>query len=175
MSATVELHEVESKAVGNDVPIAVITPPGFEPEGDALPLCIALHGGGEDRSSLAESVPMFEEMWSAGLLPPMVLVSASTGPLSWYAGPWEDFIADELPEFMATRFRTRTDAAGIVLTGVSMGGMGTLKIGLRRPDRFAAIAAMEPGIDPGFEHAAATPRNTFNRFTDVFFTIICGN
>jgi S-formylglutathione hydrolase len=167
MSATVELHEVESKAVGNDVPIAVITPPGFEPEGDALPLCIALHGGGEDRSSLAESVPMFEEMWSAGLLPPMVLVSASTGPLSWYAGPWEDFIADELPEFMATRFRTRTDAAGIVLTGVSMGGMGTLKIGLRRPDRFAAIAAMEPGIDPGFEHAAATPRNTFNRFTEL--------
>ena len=79
----------------------------------------------------------------------------------------EDFIADELPESMAKRFHTRTDPAGTVMTGVSMGGYGTLKIGLRRPERFAAIASMEPGIEPGFERAAATPRNTFYRFPEV--------
>ena len=90
----------------------------------------------------------------------MVLASASTGPMSWYAGRWEEFIADELPGFLAKRFHTRTDPAGTVLTGASMGGYGTLKIGLRHPDRFAAIAAIEPGIEPGFARALPLRRAT---------------
>ena len=167
MSATVELLDIRSTAVGADVPIAVITPPGFDPAGDALPLALTLHGGGGDRSNLANSAPLYEALWSARVIAPMVLASASTGPMSWYAGRWEEFIADELPGFLAKRFHTRTDPAGTVLTGASMGGYGTLKIGLRHPDRFAAIAAIEPGIEPGFARAAATPRNTFYRFPEV--------
>ncbi len=167
MSATVELLDVKATTVGAEVPIAVITPPGFDPGGDPLPLCLNLHGGGGDRSNLAESAQLYEGLWAAGMLPPMVLASASTGPLSWYAGPWEDFVAEELPALLAKRFHTRTDAAGTVLTGISMGGFGTLKIGLRRPERFVAIAALEPGIEPGFTRAAATPRNTFYRFPDT--------
>ena len=57
---------------------------------------------------------------------------------------------------MAERFKTRDDPAGTLLTGVSMGGFGTLKIGLRRPGRFGALAALEPAIEPGFTRAAAT-------------------
>ena len=167
MSATVELFEVSSSSVGAEVPIAVITPPEFDPQGPPLPLCLSLHGGGGDRSALAESAPLFEALWDAGLLPPMVLASASTGPLSWYAGPWEEFVATEFPDALAARYGSRTDQGGTVMTGISMGGYGTLKIGLRRPDRFCALAAMEAAIEPGTRPSDRGPRNTFYRFEEV--------
>jgi S-formylglutathione hydrolase len=161
-----ELIEINAKTVNQTVPLGVIVPPGFVQTGSPLPLCIFLHGGGGDRSMALEMQPMYEAMWTAGTLAPMVIVSASTGPLSWYAGPWEEFIAAELPEIMAGKFGTRSDPAGTVLTGLSMGGLGTLKIAFRRPDRFAAIAALEPGIEPGLRRVEASPRNTFYRFPE---------
>lgn len=162
-----ELIEINARTVNQNVPLGVIVPPGFDPANVALPLCIFLHGGGGDRSMALEMHPMYEAMWAAGTLTPMIIVSASTGPLSWYTGPWEEFIAAELPEVMAEKFGTRLDQAGTVLTGLSMGGLGTLKIAFRRPDRFAAIAALEPGIEPGLTRAEASPRNSFYRFPAV--------
>ena len=161
-----ERIEITAQGVNQTVPLGVIVPPGFDQTDTPLPLCIFLHGGGGDRSMALEMQPMYEAMWVAGTLAPMLIVSASTGPLSWYAGPWEEFIAAELPEVMAEKFGTRLDPAGTVLTGLSMGGYGTLKIAFRRPDRFAAIAALEPGIEPGLSRAGASPRNTFYRFPD---------
>lgn len=162
----VELFEIPSHVVDNAVPLGVILPPDFDKADTPLPLCIFLHGGGGDRSMAVEMQPLFDTLWETGTMMPMVIVSASTGPLSWYAGAWEEYIANELPTVMENNFNTRTDAGGVVLTGISMGGFGTLKIGCRRPERFAAIAAVEPAIEPGLRRADANPRNTYYRFPE---------
>ena len=165
-ASRIELFESPSKQVNHSVPLGVILPPDFERAAAPLPLCIFLHGGAGDRSMAVEMQPLYDGLWAAGTLTPMVIVSASTGPLSWYAGPWEEYIATELPTVMAEKFGTRSDSRGVVLTGLSMGGYGTLKIACRRPERFAAIAALEPGIEPGLRRADAKPRNTFYRFPE---------
>lgn len=151
-NSTQKLVDIESKTIGASVPAAVVLPPGFDPEGEPLPLFIELHGLGGDRTELGRAFGRWiDEMFRAGTLCPAVLVSCSSEPGGFYAGAWERFFAEELPEWMAKNFGTRSDREGVVLAGLSMGGYGTLKIGFKHPDRFAAIAGWMPAGDPSFE------------------------
>ena len=47
-----------------------------------------------------------------------------------------------------------------------MGGSTRSRSGCGDPERFAALAALEPAVEPGFTRAAATPRNMFYRFPE---------
>jgi S-formylglutathione hydrolase len=165
--ATMHLLEMDSELAGRAVELAVLTPPGFELGSDPLPLLVFLHGGGGDRAVLQYDQARFEAAWRDGSADPMVVVAPTTGPLSWYADPWGDVVAEEIPAFMAERFGTRVDRAGCALAGRSMGGYGTLNIAFKRPDRFGAIAALEPAVEPGLGRGDATARNTFYRFVDL--------
>jgi S-formylglutathione hydrolase FrmB len=57
-------------------------------------------------------------------------------------GNWEGYIAEDLVAYMDQNYRTIPvrDARG--LAGHSMGGYGTIRIGMKRPDVFAAIYAL---------------------------------
>ena len=57
-------------------------------------------------------------------------------------GDWETFIAKELPAFIDTRYRTVASREGRGLAGHSMGGYGTLRVGMKQPSAFAALYAM---------------------------------
>jgi S-formylglutathione hydrolase len=70
-------------------------------------------------------------------------------------GFWEDYVADDLVAYMDKNYRTipRREARG--LGGHSMGGYGTFKIAMKRPDVFSAIYALsscclnEGNVRPG--------------------------
>ena len=57
-------------------------------------------------------------------------------------GNWEGYIAEDLVAYMDRTYRTlpRRDSRG--LAGHSMGGYGTIRIGMKRPDVFASIYAL---------------------------------
>ncbi len=59
-------------------------------------------------------------------------------------GDFEDYIAHDLVHYIDGHFRTiaRREARG--LAGHSMGGYGTLRIGMHHPDEFVALYAMNP-------------------------------
>ncbi len=59
-------------------------------------------------------------------------------------GDWERFVAEELVAVIDTRYRTlaRRDSRG--LAGHSMGGYGTLRIGMKYPQVFSSIYALSP-------------------------------
>jgi pimeloyl-ACP methyl ester carboxylesterase len=90
-------------------------------------------------------------MFNEGLIPPMVVVSFSGGPVSYYHGTWETFVTKELPQWAAEEYGVSIKSEHTLLTGISMGGYGSLKIGLKNPERFKAIAPMEPAIMPILE------------------------
>ena len=96
-AAHVALGELQSDFVPEAVPYAVLTPHGGDP--GPFPLCIVLHGGGGSRQSLVACGSLFEDWWSDGSLPPMVLASPSAG-MSYYledaaaAVRWDAFIAE---------------------------------------------------------------------------------
>ena len=69
-------------------------------------------------------------------------------------GDWEDFVAAELVSFIDGRYRTIPDRMSRGLAGHSMGGYGTVRIGMKRPDAFSSIYALSaccmtpPSDDP---------------------------
>ena len=163
-SYTVARFDVPSTAVGSAVPASALLPPGFDrASGVALPLVIWLHGGGGDREHLPQYRPWLDELTEHGVIPPMVYVSFSTSPFSGFLGPWEQFVADELPRAMAERYGTRMDREGLAVAGISMGGYGALKSAFRSPDRFAAVGAMEPSVEPTLTSLPSFKRNTWTR------------
>ncbi|MEM7003592.1 MAG: hypothetical protein AAF529_22595 [Pseudomonadota bacterium] len=86
--------------------MSVVLPPEYKLDDMDLPLLIHLHGGGMDRESLTMMLPIWQALWDSCDLPPLVMVSFSSGGGSWYRGPWEEFVVDELPDWSQERFGT---------------------------------------------------------------------
>lgn len=58
------------------------------------------------------------------------------------AGNWEGYVAEDLVAYMDKNYRTVASREGRGLAGHSMGGYGTIRIGMKRPDVFSAIYAL---------------------------------
>lgn len=59
-------------------------------------------------------------------------------------GNWEDFIASDLVRYIDAHYRTLNSAESRGLAGHSMGGYGTIRIGMKHPDVFGSIYALSP-------------------------------
>lgn len=150
------------------VPYSVLLPPGYDAgEPGAFPLCLFLHGASGDRDNLSQLQPLFEEDWTSGRLPPMVIACASTGGMSYYLDHpdgselWETFVAETFPAHLRSELRVGAGARSTAIAGISMGGYGSLKIAFRRPCSFAAVAALQPMIEPALRSSDSGPRNRF--------------
>src|SRR5262245_27526264 len=69
--------KVETKLTPSPVEYAALLPDGYETAKEPFPLLLFLHGGGGDKSFLNRFRSVFDEMWKAGTLPPMVVVTPS--------------------------------------------------------------------------------------------------
>lgn len=84
-----------------------------------------------------------------------------SGDLSFYAnintGRYYDWLTAELPAKLAAMLPVSSDPRENFLAGFSMGGHGTLKVGLSAPEKYAAICPMSAGnlLLTGWEHADA--------------------
>ncbi len=157
-----------TKLVPHPVPYSVLLPDGYDAAGVKLPLLVALHGGGGDTSFLAQQQPIFEQMWRDGTLPKMVVVTPSAGRsfyMDWKDGSqkWETLVLFALVDHIREQYAVSRDRSGLFLFGISMGGMGGLRMAFRHPERVGAVVALEPGIDPGLKWADVKPRNRFWR------------
>ncbi|MBO5821490.1 MAG: esterase family protein [Lentisphaeria bacterium] len=61
--------------------------------------------------------------------------------------PYWSFISEELPEFVSSMFPLSLERKDCFAAGLSMGGYGALKLGLRCPERFSAVAGLSPVVD----------------------------
>ncbi len=55
---------------------------------------------------------------------------------------WEDYIIQDLIPYVDTHFRTITTRQGRAIAGLSMGGYGALKLALKYPQMFCAVASL---------------------------------
>ncbi len=70
-------------------------------------------------------------------------------------------MTEVLPK-LREEFRVRTDAAGTLVSGYSMGGIGSLRLAFKYPDQFVAVAALAPAIEPAFAFDDIEPPDRFN-------------
>jgi S-formylglutathione hydrolase len=59
-------------------------------------------------------------------------------------GDWDRFISDELVAYIDSHYRTLAKAESRGLAGHSMGGYGTIRIGMRHPEVFSSVYALSP-------------------------------
>jgi S-formylglutathione hydrolase FrmB len=97
-------------------------------------LLYQLHGASDDHRAWIEKSNFLR--YVDGL--PLVVVMPS-GENSYYLGPWEKLVVDDIPAHVARTFRVREGKAAI--GGLSMGGYGAIRIGLLYPHRYASIFA----------------------------------
>jgi enterochelin esterase-like enzyme len=59
-------------------------------------------------------------------------------------GDWETFVTKELVTYIDSKYRTLANKDSRGLSGHSMGGYGTLRLGMKYPDVYSAIYALSP-------------------------------
>lgn len=61
-------------------------------------------------------------------------------------GNWEDFTARDLVSYIDGKYRTLARAESRGLAGHSMGGHGAIKVGMRHPEVFSVVYALNPAV-----------------------------
>jgi enterochelin esterase-like enzyme len=153
----VHSREIAGNLLGTpaDRDVFVVLPPGYDRERSRrYPVVYALHGYsiGADQWMKEVRLPQTAESAFAKGTPGMILVLPSSknefnGAFysnSVTTGNFENFIADELIDYIDAHYRTlaRPESRGLV--GHSMGGYGAARIGIRRAERFGALYVMSP-------------------------------
>ena len=126
--ATVEMF---SPALGRTTAYTALVPDVGEPPFAVLYL---LHGHDDDHRAWLYKSSILRH---AAALP--LLIVMPSGENSYYVGAHEALVADELPAHVARTFRVRDGRAA--LGGLSMGGYGAIRSGLKYPGRYASIYA----------------------------------
>jgi len=157
---------IDTKAVPSPARYAVLLPPSYASGARRYPLLLWLHGGNGDHDFLATQVGLFESAWQ-GSLTPEVVVATPDADRSFYldyrdgSQRWERFIVDELVPALERDYRI--DAAEVYVGGVSMGGMGALRLAFKHPELFRIVIAFEPGIEPALAWRDVQERDKFWR------------
>lgn len=164
--------EVESDLVPSPVEYALIAPDGFRDMKD-LPLILNLHGGGGNRERLFDQQGLWDHLWTTEQIAPAIVVMPSVTERGFYMNfrdgseRWEDFITGPFLDHLRTTYPATTDPKRTFLMGASMGGMGSLRMAFRYPDRFGAVAALEPGIEPVLAFGEIRMKHRFWRGDDL--------
>ena len=152
---TVHGKSLEGNLEGDsaDRDVFVYLPPSYQNSpGRRYPVVYTLHGYGLHAQQWVgfANVSGLEKGLTAGTTKEMILVSPDAFSLhngSFYSnskttGDWETFIADELVKYIDSHYRTIPDRMSRGLAGHSMGGYGTLRIGMKHPEVYSSLYAM---------------------------------
>ena len=112
-------------------------PEGFDPD-EPRPLVIALHFAGKNRAHFGRGI--LTSLVEPGLRELGAIIAAPDSPGQGWTSPDSERAVLALVDFLTESYRI--DPKRIVLTGYSMGSMGTWTIASRHPDRFTAVVPM---------------------------------
>lgn len=134
---------IESEAVGQELPISVLEPPG---PSRGRPLLVFLHGaGGTDETSIGDPA-IHSTLADLGDVAPVV--AFPDGQLSWWRDrdgrDWGRYVVREVIPAVARRYGT--DRGRVAIGGISMGGFGAYHLGLTYPRRFCAVGGHSAGL-----------------------------
>src|SRR5687768_5121595 len=171
---TVHGRSLEGNLAGEspDRAVVVYLPPGYAAETNRrYPVLYYLHGYTATAETYGKMLALpdsIDRAIAAGSRPMIVVLpdaftkfGGSMFSNSPTIGDWETFIAQELPAFIDSRYRTIASRDGRGLAGHSMGGYGTMRVGMKQAAAFAALYAMSSCClmnDPGGGRGAGPAR-----------------
>ncbi len=111
------------------------------------PVLWLLHGASDNHTIWQRRTSIERYVAPLGLAVVMPNVHLSAYADMAHGGRYFTYIADELPKLMRSFFPLSTKREDNYISGLSMGGAGCMKIGLARPDHYAAIGCLSAGAD----------------------------
>lgn len=134
----------------------VYTPPGYEKGTGRYAVLYLIHGGGDTAmswSTVGRANDIVDNLLSEKQAVPMIVVM----PSGWTPSggqvmtadatkdPFNDELLKDIIPFVEANYRTLTNADNRALSGLSMGGIQTLNIGLHNLGTFRYVAVMSSG------------------------------
>jgi S-formylglutathione hydrolase FrmB len=165
-------EEVETAAMPSPVRCLVVLPPSYfsAPE-RRYPVLYFLHDGyGNVRTLERRGVARDARARMADGRLPEVLIVAPEGVGSWFSDShdqtrrFETFLAEDLPRWVEARHRGIPAKASRGITGISMGGYGSVKTALRHPDLYGSVSAIAGALIP-FDWKSLERYNWVARYT----------
>lgn len=148
-----------SKALGEKRDMYVYTPPCYDPA-KPYPLLIWLHGLSQDEKNTKSIAKKFDVEILAGRIPPMIVAipdgtfdghPTMTNSGSFYIngvkGRFEDYLADDVWNFLLCHYQVRPEREAHVIAGASMGGTSAYSIAFKHKEKFGVIVGIMPLLD----------------------------
>jgi S-formylglutathione hydrolase len=161
-------HTLRTDLVPGSAEITVLLPPSYKETNKVYTVLFWLHGGGGDNGFLKRTGPIFESGWKDGSVPEMIVVTPNANRsfyLDYKSGKekWESLITKEILPYIRKNYRATKDTKRTFIGGISMGGMGSLRMATKYPNLFGGVIALEPGIEPNLAWKDVEVRDKFWR------------
>ena len=141
-----------SPAAQATVSFHVFVPPEYDADPAArFPTLYWLHGSGSPIAGIPTVRTWFASAMGQGRIPPMLIVFPNgMGASMWCNSkdgevPMETVVIDDLIPHIDATYRTIASRRGRIIEGFSMGGSGSGRLALRRPDLFAGVSMLGAG------------------------------
>ena len=141
-----------SVALEEEKMVDIYFPPGYDENPDwCFPVIYYLHGYGGNQNNMGIMITgLTSSLINNGTIDPVIMVCAdnSTPPLggSCYSnsilwGNYEDYMVNDLIQWIDSSFRTLPFRNARALLGQSMGGFGAFRFGILHHDKFSVVAS----------------------------------
>ncbi|MDR2039503.1 MAG: esterase family protein [Bacteroidales bacterium] len=147
-----ETRTVKSTILKADRKYSIYLPAGYDQTDLSYPVLYLLHGSGDDHTGwvqFGQVQHIADKAIEEGKAAPMIIVmpDANTGTKGYFnvidgSFNYEDFFFKELIPHIEKTYRVRTERRYRAVSGLSMGGGGTIFYALHQPDMFAAAAPL---------------------------------
>jgi putative tributyrin esterase len=140
--------DFKSDVMNAKAPFNVILPSDYGTSVRRYPVLLLLHGltGHYTDWVMNTNVVLYARKY------PLIIVMPEGGD-GWYTNGvapndrWEDYIFKEVIPYMNSHYRTLPETRSWAVAGLSMGGYGALKFGLKYPGQFAVAASMSGALN----------------------------
>jgi enterochelin esterase-like enzyme len=147
-----ETRTVKSEILKAERKYSIYLPPGYNETDRSYPVLYLLHGSGDDHTGwvqFGQVQHIADKAIADGSAGPMIIVmpDANTGRRGYFNDikgdfNYEDFFFKELIPHIEKNYRVRTERRYRAVSGLSMGGGGTIFYALHHPELFAAAAPL---------------------------------
>ncbi len=148
-AARIDTLQVRSHKMKRTIETLVLVPELQDP-GERIPTLYLLHGYSDNGRSWFKKKPELAALADRD----HVLIVCPSGENSWYwdsplqpRSQFETFVSQELVAYIDSHYPTRSDRNARAITGLSMGGHGSLWLAIRHKDVFGACGSMSGGVD----------------------------
>lgn len=149
--AKVETMQLESRLMGRKMPYRIVLPTDYadtKASAKRYPAIYLLHGltghfnNWTDRTKLSKYATDYK-----------FIIVTPEGDNGWYtdsvtkgSDKYESYIVKELIPEIDSKFRTQAKRDGRMIAGLSMGGYGAVKFGLKYPDLFSIVGTFSGAL-----------------------------